>query len=641
MYEISFNFTSLNLKELYSLIFNCMKINLKALIVVPLLIVVSNFATAEKKQGEISIDPPYWWAGMKNSSVQLLVHYPQIRDTEPSVSYPGVSIDSVVRLESPNYQIIYLNVNKSVAPGKMDIFFKSEEKSLAAKYELKKRDGVMPTPFSSADVLYLIMPDRFADGDTTNNDVDGLKFHAPVNRNVPSGRHGGDLKGIEQHLKYIDSLGVTAIWLNPVLENDMPGGSYHGYAITDYYKVDPRLGSNEDYASLIAKAHDCGLKVVMDMIFNHSGSEHPWMHDKPSSDWYNHPDGNVMTNFRLSTINDPYASEYDYDRTVKGWFVSAMPDLNQSNPHVMKYLIQNSIWWIEYSKIDGIRMDTYPYADMKPMAQWIKDVQLEYPEYNIVGECWYNDVAGTAFWQGKSRLNTVGNPVLPTVMDFPTMIIANAAFHGDTKVNGKGLNEIYNRLSLDYLYADPQRVLTFLDNHDSDRFLLEMPSDLGSWKQAVVFLLTTRGIPQLYYGTELLMNGTKHRSDGDVRRDMPGGFPGDTHTEVTVAGRSKLQNEAYDFLSRIAHWRRGNDVIARGTLKHFIPDNGIYVYERSYEGKRVIVVMNGTDSELDVDMSIYREIMQPGQSFKDVVSGGEVTILPKMKFSPRAVYILE
>ena len=233
MYEISFNFTSLNLKELYPLIFNCMKINLKALIVVPLLIVVSNFATAEKKQGEISIDPPYWWAGMKNSSVQLLVHYPQIRDTEPSVSYPGVSIDSVVRLESPNYQIIYLNVNKSVAPGKMDIFFKSEEKSLAAKYELKKRDGVMPTPFSSADVLYLIMPDRFADGDTTNNDVDGLKFHAPVNRNVPSGRHGGDLKGIEQHLKYIDSLGVTAIWLNPVLENDMPGGSYHGYAISD------------------------------------------------------------------------------------------------------------------------------------------------------------------------------------------------------------------------------------------------------------------------------------------------------------------------------------------------------------------------------------------------------------------------
>ena len=611
-----------------------------SLLFVYLLCSVGALAKKSGTDENVRIDPPNWWAGMKNTSVQLLVHSPQIRNAEPSINYPGVRIDSVVRLDSPNYQIIYLNIPQSVNPGKMDISFKNGKKSMTVKYELKQRDGIQPTPFTSSDILYLIMPDRFADGDISNNDVEELTFHEPVNRNNPNGRHGGDLKGIENHLGYIDSLGMTAIWLNPVLENDMPGGSYHGYATTDYYKVDPRLGTNEEYAALIKKTHDRGMKVVMDMIFNHSGSEHPWMHDMPSKDWYNHPDGKLMTDFHLSTVNDPYASDYDYERTVRGWFVSSMPDLNQNNPHVMKYLIQNSIWWIEYSKIDGIRMDTYPYAEMEPMAQWIKDVQMEYPDYNIVGECWYNDVAGTAFWQGGNCLSAKGNPELPTVMDFPTMMIANSSFHGDTQY-GKGLNEIYNRLSLDYLYANKQKVLTFLDNHDTDRFLREKPSNLASWKQGIAFLLTTRGIPQIYYGTELLMFGSKKRTDGDIRLDVPGGFPGDSHNEFTPEGRSALQNEAYNFLSRIAQWRKGNDVIARGSLKHFMPDNGMYVYERSLDDKRVIVIMNGTDRTLDIDMSKYKEIMQPGMVFHDVVTGEDVTIMSDMSFAPRALYILE
>ena len=611
-----------------------------SLLFVYLLCSVGALAKKSGTDENVRIDPPNWWAGMKNTSVQLLVHSPQIRDAEPSINYTDVSIDSVVRLDSQNYQIIYLNIPKSVNQGKMDISFKNGKKSMTVKYELKQRDGIQPTPFTSSDILYLIMPDRFADGDISNNDVEELTFHEPVNRNNPNGRHGGDLKGIENHLGYIDSLGMTAIWLNPVLENDMPGGSYHGYATTDYYKVDPRLGTNEEYAALIKKTHDRGMKVVMDMIFNHSGSEHPWMHDMPSKDWYNHPDGKLMTDFHLSTVNDPYASDYDYERTVRGWFVSSMPDLNQNNPHVMKYLIQNSIWWIEYSKIDGIRMDTYPYAEMEPMAQWIKDVQMEYPDYNIVGECWYNDVAGTAFWQGGNCLSAKGNPELPTVMDFPTMMIANSSFHGDTQY-GKGLNEIYNRLSLDYLYANKQKVLTFLDNHDTDRFLREKPSNLASWKQGIAFLLTTRGIPQIYYGTELLMFGSKKRNDGDIRLDVPGGFPGDSHNEFTPEGRSALQNEACNFLSRIAQWRKGNDVIARGSLKHFMPDNGMYVYERSLDDKRVIVIMNGTDRTLDIDMSKYKEIMQPDMVFHDVVTGEDVTIMSDMSFAPRALYILE
>ena len=598
-------------------------------------------ASVSAKNAMPSIEPPFWWSGMNSPKLQLMVHGDNIRDAVPSIDYAGVTIDSIARLDSKNYQFLYLNVSPQAQPGTMTIVFKNGKKSVKVPYELKKRDGIMPDAFSSEDVLYLIMPDRFADGNSDNNTLKELNFPVSVDRNDPNARHGGDLKGIENNLNYIESLGVTAIWLNPVLENDMPGGAYHGYATTDYYRVDPRFGTNDEYRNLITESHKRGIKVVMDMIFNHSGSSHPWIDDLPSKDWLNYPDGDKLTNFRLSTINDPYASDYDRTRSVKGWFVPSMPDLNQENPHMMRYLIQNSIWWIEYSKIDGIRMDTYPYADMAPMAQWIADVQKEYPGYNIVGEAWYGDVAGTAYWQRRSRLNKQGDPNLPTVMDFPTMIIATQAFHENTLEYGQGLNKIYNRLSLDYLYENPKNVLTFLDNHDTDRFLLTEPQNLGSWKQGVAFLLTTRGIPQIYYGTELLMHGDKKKTDGDVRKDVPGGFPGDTINAFSKEGRTALQNEAIDFLSKVATWRKGNKVISEGTLKHFMPENGMYVYERRLGDKRAVVIMNGTDRQLSVDMSIYKEILPTGSTLKDVITGEEFTITPEIHFAPRALYILE
>ena len=597
--------------------------------------------TAAAKTAPLDIEPPFWWTGMNNPQVQIMVHGNDIRDAVPSTDYAGVAIDSVVRLDSKNYQIIYLNVSPQAQPGTINFTFQNGKKKTKAAFELKQRDGVQPNTFTSEDVLYLIMPDRFADGDTENNTLKDMNFPVEVDRNDPNARHGGDLKGIEKNLDYIESLGVTAIWLNPVLENDMPGGAYHGYATTDYYRVDPRFGTNEEYRALIAESHKRGIKVVMDMIFNHSGSSHPWIDDLPSKDWLNYPDGSKLTNFRLSTINDPYASNYDRTRSVKGWFVPSMPDLNQENPHLMRYLIQNSIWWIEYSKIDGIRMDTYPYADMMPMAQWITDVQKEYPGYNIVGEAWYGDVAGTAYWQRGSHINKQGDPNLPTVMDFPTMIIATQAFLENTLEYGQGLNKIYNRLSLDYLYENPQNVLTFLDNHDTDRFLLTKPENLGAWKQGMAFLLTTRGIPQIYYGTELLMYGDKKKSDGDVRKDVPGGFPGDTTNEFSKEGRTTLQNEAIDFLSKVAEWRKGNKAISQGSLIHFMPENGMYVYERRHDDRRAIVIMNGTDSELTIDMSIYAEILPVGTTLKDVVTGEILIIAPSMKFAPRALYILE
>lgn len=586
-------------------------------------------------------EPAFWWTGMKDKTVQVMINGDGVRDALPEINREGVRLDSVVRLDSPNYLLLYLNIGSDAVPGKFPITLVNGKKKTRIEYELRARGAKQYTPFSSADLLYLLMPDRFANGNTANDDDATLNHPVKSDRENPNGRHGGDIEGITKHLGYIDSLGVTAIWLTPVLENDMPGGSYHGYATTNYYKIDPRFGTNDDYCNMIAEAHKRGLKVVMDMIFNHSGVCHKWMTDMPSKDWYNHTDGSVLTNFRLSTANDPYRSDYDYDRTTNGWFVPAMPDLNQRNPHLLRYLTQSSIWWIEYAGIDGIRMDTHPYADPEGMSKWLAAVLNEYPDYNIVGECWYGEAAGTAFWQKGSRLNTTGiDSNLPTVMDFPTMMLARDAFKTQS-TRLTGLNAIYDRLALDYLYEDPQHVLTMLDNHDSDRFLLEMPENLGWWKQAFAFMLTTRGIPQMYYGDELLMHGSKEGSDGFVRRDMPGGFPGDKVNAFVDAGRTDMQREAWNFISRLAKWRRGNEVISKGSLKHFMPENGVYVYERSYKGKRVVVMMNGTDSENVIDGTIYREIMPEGTTLTDILSGEKITIAREMRLPARALYILE
>lgn len=596
---------------------------------------------AKKAPMVTNVEPPYWWVGMANDTLQVMLTGPDIAQASAEVDYSGVKLDRQVSLDSPNYKLLYFTIAPDTKPGKMPIRLNLNGRKHTLDYELKARDmkGEDYEGFSAADVLYLLMPDRFAQGDAVA--ATDLEYNDAPDRTQPSTRHGGNLKGIADRLDYLDSLGITAIWSCPVLENDMPGGSYHGYATTDYYRIDPRFGTNADWQELIAQAHKRGIKVVMDMIFNHSGSNHPWMKDMPSKDWYNHPEGNELTNFRLSTIHDPYVSDYDLDHTVNGWFVSAMPDLNQKNPHLMKYLIQNSIWWIESSKINGIRMDTYPYADMQGMAQWAADVLKEYPNFNIVGECWYGNEAGPAFWQSGSKINPVETN-LPTVMDFKYNIDREKMFFEETDP-WNGLNHVYDHLALDYLYPDPQHILTFLDNHDTDRFLPEMPDSLGVWKQALAFLLTSRGIPQLYYGTELLMNGTKKISDGYIRLDMPGGFPGDKVDAFTREGRTDLQNEAWDYLSRLLQWRRGeaNDVIAKGTLKHFMPQNGIYAYERRLGDKQVVVLLNGQSEPNTVTMERTLEILPYGTTMRDLVSGKDVTITEEMTFAPRQVMILQ
>ena len=592
-------------------------------------------------------DPPHWWAGMHDPSLQIQVHAPGIRSSEVSLApYEGVSIDSVARLDgSPNYLFIYLNVTPAAEPGKLKFTFSRGKKKHTYAYELRgRRKQKGAQGFSAADVLYMIMPDRFANGDPSNDLVKDMNFPVGATRENLNMRHGGDLKGIADHIDFIDSLGVTAVWLNPVLENDMPHGSYHGY------KVDPRFGTNADYVALIDSLHGRGIKTVMDMIFNHSGSEHIWFKDRPSSDWYNLPEGYEQTNYRLSTITDTYASDYDRRLSTDGWFVREMPDLNQHNPHLMKYLIQNALWWVEEAQIDGIRMDTYPYADRKAMADWIDAMLAEYPDFNIVGECWFGDPAGVAAWQRGSSLAGEGEDThLPVVMDFPLMIKSRGlAPYTEQTDPWNGLNKIYDHVALDYIYADPMNLLRFLDNHDTERMILEVPDTLGPWKQAMTLLLTLPGIPQVYYGTELLMAGDRKAGDGNVRRDMPGGWPGDTVNAFVREGRTPLQNEALDFLSALMQWRKGSAAIARGKMKHFMPSNGLYLYSRyTPEGEEAIIMLNGQANSLSIDMKRYAEVLTPGRSYRDVLSGDVIIPLPdgdssaEMTFTPRQILILE
>ncbi|MGL5015887.1 MAG: glycoside hydrolase family 13 protein [Bacteroidales bacterium] len=586
------------------------------------------------------VDPPNWWAGMKNSELQIMITGQDVGVSDIKIEGEGIKVNSKVSLENKDYAILYLDL-KDAKPGEFKINLKKGSKSKVINYELKDRT-ILPEDrmgFGPQDVLYLIMPDRFANGDVSNDNLK-LNFDVKVDRANPSGRHGGDLRGIINHLNYINDLGVTAIWLNPVLENDQPSGDYHGYATTDYYRVDPRFGSNDEYVELIDKTHDMGMKLVMDMIFNHCGSEHQWRKNPPSHNWFNNQDKFVQTSFRLSSHYDPYTSDYDKGITEDGWFVESMPDLNQRNPHVARYLIQNSIWWIEYSNIDGIRMDTHPYADFDMMSQWCKEVMDEYPNYNIVGECWYGNTASTAFWQANSKLSAPRNSNLKTVMDFPLMSVLNKSFNEET-TPWNGLNTIYDQLSLDYLYQDPNYVLTFLDNHDTDRFLTEMPDNIEIFKQAITFLLTTRGIPQIYYGTEILMNGTKSRSDGDIRLDFPGGWSGDPINSFTKEGRSDLQNQAHSFLTKILNWRKGNKTVTEGVLKHFMPTNSIYAYTRTVDDKSVFVILNGKNQEVEMDINRYSEALKGYSRGYDIVTGDVIDITNNIKLPSRAALILE
>lgn len=587
------------------------------------------------------VAPSFWWAGMKNPELQILLYGEDLALSDVSVSGEGIYLKEVVRQDNPNYLLLYLDLSEAKAQT-FQILLKNGKKKLQVPYELKSRmrRGEDVKGFTSEDVLYLIMPDRFANGNPENDVVDEMR-EKKVDRTDSFARHGGDIQGISNHLDYIADLGVTAIWLNPTQENDMESGSYHGYAITDYYQIDKRFGSNEDFCALVEKAHEKNLKVVMDMIFNHCGSENYLFRDKPSDDWFNYRSNYVQTSFKTASVMDIHASAYEKKIATDGWFTSVMPDFNQRNRHVARYLIQSSIWWIEYAGINGIRQDTHPYADFDFMSQWCKEVLDEYPYFNIVGETWLNSNVLVSYWQKDSKLAAPLNSNLPTVMDFPLQALMNQAFDEETGEWGGGLYKLYDYQTQDLVYANPMNLLTFLDNHDTSRFAQtdEMAKNLKRYKQAMVFLLTTRGIPQIYYGTEILMTGDKGKGDGDLRKDFPGGWQGDTRNCFVENGRTEQENEAFEFTRQLLNWRKGNQVIGKGSLKHCSIQNGVYVYQREFNGKSVVVIMNGTDDSKELDLTPYQEIL-PRENAFDVLTGKNVDLSKKLRLDGRENLIL-
>ncbi len=588
------------------------------------------------------VEPPFWWAGMYNPKLQLLVHGKNLGKLKASSRDSTFLITNTHYGDSPHYIFIDLDISKAT-PGEYTITLDDGSKTIhVIRYQLKKRkdNSAHRQGLSSADVVYLITPDRFSNGDKNNDEVAGLK--EGLNRAKEYGRHGGDLRGIENHIPYISNLGFTAIWLNPVLENDQPQWSYHGYSTTDYYNVDPRFGSNETYVRLAEKAADSGLGLVMDIIVNHCGSHHWWMEDLPFDDWINVPntDDYVQTNHRKETLRDPYASALDRKNMVEGWFVPTMPDLNQRNKFMSTYLIQNSIWWIEYAHLNAIRQDTYSYPFKEFMTDWTCAIKNEYPNFFIVGEEWVEEPAMIAYWQAGQDNTDSNNSCLPSLMDFPLCFALNKALSEEESWN-TGLIRIYQSLATDYHYSDPSQLVIFADNHDMKRTFVQLGEDIVRFKMAIALLLTTRGIPQLYYGTEILMNTGKDGSHGRIRSDFPGGWAGDTISVVENRGIGTQQKEAQDFCRRLLRWRQDQTVIHHGRLMHFVPEDGVYVYFRYNEAESVMVVINKNEETNVMSLNRFEERLNGFGSYYDVLREQQGELKESMDLAPNTVYVLE
>ncbi|MFO8000499.1 MAG: glycoside hydrolase family 13 protein [Marinilabilia sp.] len=601
-----------------------------------------NDLNAKRFVPEERLEPASWWIGFEEPVVQLMAYGEDIGLTRPEIDHPGVSIQRITSVENDNYLFIDVLIDEDAQPGTMDIKFNDAgEVKTTMTFELNTREkgSASREGFNTTDAIYLLMPDRFANGNPDNDNIEGMREMA--DRDEPYGRHGGDLQGIMDHLDYIEDMGFTAIWLNPVLENNQPESSYHGYATTDYYKVDPRYGSNEDYKKLVDEANDRGIKIIKDMIFNHCGSKHWWMNDLPSDDWINY-DEFVRSNYRLSTVSDPYASEADLKLATEGWFDKAMPDLNLRNDLLLTYLIQNSIWWIEYAGLQGIRQDTYPYPDKHGMAEWTKRINKEYPNFNIVGEAWIGEAAKLCYWQ-KDFPNQDGyNSHLKTLMDFPMMDAIHAAFNEEGGGWSDGLMRLYDVLANDHLYPSPHNLVVFPENHDAGRIYTILDEDLDKLKMATAFIASVRGIPQWYYGTEILMTGKGEESHADIRDDFPGGWPGDDTNAFTSEGRTPEQNEMVDFLSKILNFRKNSTAIHEGETLHFIPEDQVYVFFRYLDNEAVMVMLNNDEEEArTVTSDRFSEIITEYNQGEDILSGDELSSLEEFEIEAKSARIIE
>ena len=591
---------------------------------------------------DLRIEPPHWWVGMANQNLQLLVQGEDIASAQASLNYEGVTLSASHAGDSENYLFLDLVVTDKAKPGTMTLSFKMKGKRLKATYVLKERlsGSAQRVGFDASDVIYLITPDRYANGDPSNDMVPGMR--EKPNREFHGGRHGGDLRGIINHLDYIKEQGFTSIWLNPILENDMDKWSYHGYSTTDFYLVDPRYGSLEEYHELCDKAHEKGLKVIADMIENHCGSEHWWMDDLPFKDWINHGNTYVQTTHRRETIQDPYASEKDKASHADGWFDTTMPDMNQRNPFMAEYLIQNSIWWTEEVGLDGIRQDTYPYPDKNFMSEWSRRIIDEYPRFTIVGEEWTLNPNIVSYWQ-KDKVNYDGYvSYLPSLMDFPLQGALSSALQPESGAYSEKFADLYRCLANDYLYPHPNDLVIFPDNHDMDRFFTQVNEDMDMWQIGISYLAVTRGIPQFYYGTEVLMSNGKDGSHGVIRSDFPGGWEGDKVNALTGKGLNAEQTEAQEFMKNLLKWRSGSEAVHKGKLMHFAPlfAGRRYVLFRYTDKEIVMLIINKGDKSDTLNLSDYDEVLSKKRSATQVLDGKVIDLKESFEVGPKSATIL-
>lgn len=592
------------------------------------------------------VEPAFWWKGMKNPELQILLYGKNIANSQIELS-DNIQIKNIQKVENPNYVFITINTNE-INSERFKINQKINNKVVASyNYELKTRklNSANRESYTSKDVMYLIMPDRFANGDESNDSVPQLTEKA--NRKDRNGRHGGDLKGIINNLDYLQNLGATTLWLTPVCEDNEPRTTYHGYAQTDLYKIDARYGTNEDYQKLSQELKKRKMKLVMDYVTNHWGASHWLIKDLPTKDWIHwfegEPNGFKRSNYKTTTQFDTNASDIDKKLALDGWFDTSMPDINQSNPLVLNYLIQNAIWWIEFADLDGYRVDTYPYNDKEAMAKWAKAITDEYPNFNIVGEAWLYTAAQVSAWQKDSKIGEAANynSYLPSVMDFMLYSELPKALN-EKEGWDTGMIKLYNVFTSDFLYPNVNNILVFFENHDTERWNEIFNGNPEAYKLALTLISTVRGIPQIYYGSEIGMRGDKPKlGDGDIRRDFPGGWKNDPQNAFNPATQTKEQKEFYDFTQKILNWRKNNDIIHTGKTKHYLPENGVYVYFRYNEKGSVMVVLNNNEKEQTLNLKRFAESLKGVTKAKDALTGQEILLDANLTVPAKSPLILE
>ena len=611
-------------------------------------------ATAEQVT---RVEPLSWWVGMK-TDLQLLVQGDGISEYDVAIEGgKGVSVEKINKAESPNYLFVDVNVAPTAQPGTYYIVFSKEGQSFKYPYEIAAREAgsAVRKSFTTADMIYLIMPDRFANGDASNDSTEDTAENA--NRANGHGRHGGDIQGVIDHLDYISELGATYIWTTPFLEDNAPRGSYHGYAASDYYHIDSRFGSNELYKTLVEKAREKGIGIIMDIVPNHCGTEHWWMNDLPFQDWIHQFDTYTGTNVAFSTNMDPNASQKDLYIQESGWFVPSMVDMNLDNPYVLQYFIQWGVWWIEYSGLNGFRVDTYPYNEKGPASEWCKAIMTEYPNFNIVGECWTSSIPQLAYWQGGNANKDGFDSHLPSIMDFPLHDALRAALAEDEGGWGMGMTKVYDILSHDFVYHDLSKMLIFPGNHDTARIGDMVRKDPRALKIAMTMMATMRGIPQIFAGDELMFVSSRPDNVGDhpgLRVDFPGGWEGDEIDLFTAEGREaqthntdglKVEKgqaaDLFNYVSRLFQWRKTADVIHNGKTMHFMTRDNTYAYFRYNDEAAVFVYINNNLEPMNVPWSYYSEITEGLQGGVDVLTGEPVEVSDATVVAPKTALVVE